>query len=63
VHVVHGSDEIVDVRTRSQLRDEGRIVRSDPLALETDEEMNLGGVFLAETHRFDEECLVTGPQE
>lgn len=61
--MVHGSDEVVDVRRRSQLRDERRIVRPDPLALESDEEMDLGGVFLAETHRFDEECLVTGAQE
>lgn len=48
VDVVQGADEVVDGRVGGERADEGAVGRAVPLALEADEEVDLGGVLCAQ---------------
>lgn len=59
VDVVHRPDEVVHHRRGGKTLDVLGERRADELALETDEDVNLGGVCLLQALRFDEVRLVT----
>lgn len=62
VDVVDGAEEVVHARRGGELRDVGPVGRAQPLALETDEDMNLRGISRLQTSSFLEVGLVSRGQ-
>lgn len=56
VDVMHGSDEEFKGKPRQGLLDEGERRRTDPVDLESDQDLDLRGVFVAQPRRLAEEC-------